>query len=107
MANSKSNEKTPSGEPPASAWAGSGAASAPSSYADVAGFTCIDHVAIAVRAGELESQVAAFRLLGFAEVHREDVLGGDQVREVLLRIGGGPNLIQLLEPLQATHRSRN
>jgi len=27
------------------------------------------------------------------------VLGGDQVREVLLRIGDGPNLIQLLEPL--------
>ena len=37
--------------------------------------------------------------MGFREVHREDVLGGDQVREVLLEIGGGPNLIQLLEPL--------
>jgi methylmalonyl-CoA/ethylmalonyl-CoA epimerase len=32
-------------------------------------------------------------------VHREDVLGADQVREVLLQVGGGPNLIQLLEPL--------
>ncbi|MBM3725543.1 MAG: glyoxalase [Acidobacteria bacterium] len=59
----------------------------------------IDHIAIAVPAGELEAQVAAYRRLGFLEVHREDVLGGDQVREVLLRIGGGPNLIQLLEPL--------
>jgi len=68
---------------------------------DVAGFTCVDHVAIAVRAGELESQLAAFKLLGFTEIHREDVLGGDQVREVLLQVGGGPNLIQLLEPLQA------
>jgi methylmalonyl-CoA/ethylmalonyl-CoA epimerase len=64
-------------------------------------FTCVDHVAIAVRAGDLEAQVAAYTLLGFTEIHREEVLGGDQVREVLLRIGGGPNLIQLLEPLQA------
>jgi methylmalonyl-CoA/ethylmalonyl-CoA epimerase len=68
---------------------------------DVAGFTCVDHVAIAVRAGELESQVNAYKLLGFTEVHREEVRGGDQVREVLLRIGDGPNLLQLLEPLQA------
>jgi methylmalonyl-CoA/ethylmalonyl-CoA epimerase len=29
------------------------------------------------------------------------VLGVDQVREALLRIGDGPNLIQLLEPLTA------
>jgi len=36
---------------------------------------------------------------GFSEVHREDVLGGDQVREVLLQVGNGPNLVQLLEPL--------
>jgi catechol 2,3-dioxygenase-like lactoylglutathione lyase family enzyme len=35
----------------------------------------------------------------FQEVHREDVLGGDQVREVLLQVGDGPNLVQLLEPL--------
>jgi methylmalonyl-CoA/ethylmalonyl-CoA epimerase len=39
--------------------------------------------------------------MGFTEIHREDVLGKDQVREVLLRIGEGPNLIQLLEPLTA------
>ena len=38
-------------------------------------------------------------MLGFREVHREEVLGGDQVREALLQIGDGPNLIQLLEPL--------
>jgi methylmalonyl-CoA/ethylmalonyl-CoA epimerase len=68
---------------------------------DVAGFLCVDHVAIAVRTGELEAQVNAFTLLGFTEVHREEVRGGDQVREVLLQIGSGPNLIQLLEPLQA------
>ena len=37
--------------------------------------------------------------MGFKEMHREDVLGGDQVREVLLRVGDGPNLVQLLEPL--------
>ena len=27
------------------------------------------------------------------------MLGGDQVCEVLLQVGGGPNLVQLLEPL--------
>jgi methylmalonyl-CoA/ethylmalonyl-CoA epimerase len=67
----------------------------------VPGFLFIDHVAIAVRPGELEMQVAAYKGLGFAEVHREDVLGTDQVREVLLQIGDGPNLVQVLEPLHA------
>ena len=65
----------------------------------VPGFLFVDHVAIAVKAGELEKQVAAYKLMGFTEIHREDVLGTDQVREVLLQIGAGPNLIQLLEPL--------
>lgn len=65
------------------------------------GIRFVDHVAIAVRQGELESQVEAYKLLGFREVHREEVYGRDQVREVLLRIGDGPNLIQLLEPLSA------
>jgi methylmalonyl-CoA/ethylmalonyl-CoA epimerase len=65
----------------------------------IPGFLFVDHVAIAVPRGELESQVAAYLLLGFREIHREDVLGGDQVREVLLEIGAGPNLMQLLEPL--------
>jgi len=54
---------------------------------------------VSVRAGELEPQVAAYKAMGFRELHREDVLGGDQVREVLLQVGDGPNLIQLLEPL--------
>lgn len=67
----------------------------------VPGFLFVDHVAVAVRPGELEAQVAAYQALGFREIHREDVLGGDQVREVLLQIGDGPNLIQLLEPLSA------
>jgi methylmalonyl-CoA/ethylmalonyl-CoA epimerase len=65
----------------------------------VTGFQFIDHVAIAVKRGELDSQVAGYKLLGFEEIHREEVLGTDQVRESLLRIGEGPNLIQLLEPL--------
>jgi methylmalonyl-CoA/ethylmalonyl-CoA epimerase len=68
---------------------------------DVGVFICIDHVAIAVRAGDLEPQVNAYKLMGFTEVHREEVGGVDRVREVLLRIGSGPNLVQLLEPLQA------
>jgi methylmalonyl-CoA/ethylmalonyl-CoA epimerase len=67
----------------------------------VPGILFVDHVAISVPGGALEAQVEAYRLLGFREVHREDVGGGDQVREVLLRIGEGPNLIQLLEPLSA------
>lgn len=67
----------------------------------VPGILFVDHLGIAVRAGELEGQVEAYKLLGFSEVHREEVRGTDQVREVLLRIGEGPNLIQLLEPLTA------
>jgi methylmalonyl-CoA/ethylmalonyl-CoA epimerase len=63
------------------------------------GFLFFDHVAVSVRAGELEAQVQAYRAMGFTEVHREEVLGTDQVREVLLRVGQGPNLVQLLEPL--------
>lgn len=65
----------------------------------VPGIRFVDHVAIAVKQGELEGQVNAYRLMGFEEIHREEVRGTDQVREVLLRIGEGPNLIQLLEPL--------
>ena len=67
----------------------------------IPGFLFLDHVAISVKPGELEAQVSAYRTLGFQEVHREDVLGRDQVREVLLQVGDGPNLVQLLEPLNA------
>ena len=65
----------------------------------IPGFLFFDHVAVSVRAGELEAQVAAYQAMGFRVLHREDVLGTDQVREVLLQVGDGPNLIQLLEPL--------
>lgn len=65
----------------------------------IPGISFVDHVAIAVRRGELDAQVSAYRLLGFREIHREDVLGTDQVREALLQIGDGPNLLQLIEPL--------
>lgn len=67
--------------------------------ADVPGFLFIDHVAVAVPPGELEAHVQAYRGIGFREIHREDVGGTDQVREVMLQIGDGPNLVQLLEPL--------
>ena len=67
----------------------------------IPGFLFFDHVAVSVRQGELEAQVAAYEAMGFTELHREDVLGTDQVREVLLRVGDGPNLVQLLEPLNA------
>jgi len=65
----------------------------------VPGIKFVDHVAIAVKQGELDGQVKAYSMIGFKEIHREEVLGGDQVREALLQIGDGPNLIQLLEPL--------
>lgn len=67
----------------------------------VPGVKFVDHVAIAVKQGELEGQVRAFEALGFKEIHREEVYGIDQVREALLQIGDGPNLMQLLEPLTA------
>ncbi len=66
---------------------------------DVPGILFVDHVAISVPQGSLDTQVQAYQLLGFRELHREEVKGTDQVREVLLQIGDGPNLIQLLEPL--------
>jgi methylmalonyl-CoA/ethylmalonyl-CoA epimerase len=68
----------------------------------IPGIQFVDHVAIAVKQGDLEGQVSAYKMLGFTEVHREDVLGTDQVREILFQIGEGPNLIQLLEPLNAS-----
>jgi methylmalonyl-CoA/ethylmalonyl-CoA epimerase len=68
---------------------------------NVPGFLFFDHVAISVKQGDLESQVKAYELLGFREIHREEVLGTDQVRESLLQIGDGPNLLQLVEPLRA------
>jgi methylmalonyl-CoA/ethylmalonyl-CoA epimerase len=64
-----------------------------------AGFEFVDHVAIAVPQGALDAQVEKYKALGFTELHREEVLGKHQVREVLLQVGAGPNLIQLLEPL--------
>lgn len=67
----------------------------------VPGWLGLDHVAIAVPAGELEAHVAAWRSVGFGEIHREEVRGTDQVREVLLAPAGADGLgaIQLLEPL--------
>jgi len=67
----------------------------------IPGFLFFDHVAVSVKRGELDAHVAAYKALGFTEVHREEVLGSDQVREVLLRVGDGPNLVQLIEPLSA------
>jgi len=59
----------------------------------------IDHVAISVPLGQMDTQIALYKQLGFEVVHEEEVYGGDQVREVLLRIGNSDNLIQLLQPL--------
>ena len=63
------------------------------------GFLYVDHIAIAVCNGELENHVKMYKQMGFKELHREEIEGTDQVREVLLKIGDSPNLIQLLEPL--------
>jgi methylmalonyl-CoA/ethylmalonyl-CoA epimerase len=74
--------------------------------ARVPGWVGLDHIAIAVPAGMLEDHVAAYRAAGFREIHREEVRGGDQVREVLLAAGdAGPDplgAVQLLEPLDAS-----
>jgi methylmalonyl-CoA/ethylmalonyl-CoA epimerase len=66
---------------------------------NVPGFLFFDHIAIAVRSGELDKQIEAYQLLGFREIHREEVYRGDQVREALLQVGSGPNLLQIIEPL--------
>lgn len=65
----------------------------------VPGIKFVDHIAIAVKYGDLDNQVRAYESLGFREIHREEISGYDQVREALLAIGDGSNLIQLLEPL--------
>ncbi len=58
------------------------------------GLLGIHHFALAVPVDQLESQVEAYKSLGFQELHREDVLGSDQVREVLLHPA-----LQILSPL--------
>jgi len=68
---------------------------------ELPGFLFVDHIAIAVPPGTLDAQVSAYGLLGFKEIHREEIGGGDHVREALLRIGESPNLIQLIEPMSA------
>jgi methylmalonyl-CoA/ethylmalonyl-CoA epimerase len=60
------------------------------------GFLFVDHIAIAVCAGELEAQLKMYLQMGFRELHREEMGGTDQVLEVLLQIGERKNLIQLL-----------
>jgi len=65
------------------------------------GFLYVDHIAIAVCNGELENHVKMYKQIGFTELHREKIEGTDQVKEVLLKIGDSPNLIQLLEPLSS------
>ena len=59
----------------------------------------IDHVAIAVPAGQMEAQIKVYEKLGFTVIHEEKVLGTDQVHEVMLRVGDSGNMIQLLAPL--------
>ena len=66
--------------------------------AAVPGFMFVDHVAISVPQGDLDGQVSAYEMLGFQVQHREEVPAPHLVREVLLKVGDGPNLIQLLEP---------
>ena len=73
--------------------------SAADALPELPGFLFIDHFAVSVLPGELERQVEAYSLMGFKEVHREEILGKDQVREVLMRIGNSQNLLQLVEPV--------
>ena len=73
-----------------------------STISKIPGFLFIDHIAISVCAGELEIQVKNYQKMGFRILHREEIFGSDQVREVLLQIGESPNLIQLVEPLNSS-----
>ena len=68
---------------------------------ELPGFIHVDHIAIAVCKGEMENHVKMYKQIGFKELHREEIEGSDQVREVLLKIGESPNLIQLLEPMSS------
>jgi methylmalonyl-CoA epimerase (EC 5.1.99.1) len=61
------------------------------STTELPGFLFVDHIAIAVCAGELEAQLKMYLLMGFRELHREEMGGTDQVREVLLQIGESQN----------------
>ena len=68
---------------------------------ELPGFIYVDHIAIAVCKGEMENHVKMYKQIGFKELHREEIEGSDQVREVLHKIGESPNLIQLLEPMSS------
>ena len=70
-----------------------------STITEIPGFLFIDHIAISVCSGELEYQIKNYQLMGFRILHREEILGTDMVREVLMQIGESPNLIQLVEPI--------
>ena len=49
------------------------------STTELPGFLFVDHIAIAVCAGELEAQLKMYLLMGFRELHREEMGGTDQV----------------------------
>ena len=54
------------------------------------GFLYVDHIAISECKGELENHVKMYEQIGFKVIHREEIEGTDQVREVLLKIGESP-----------------
>ena len=66
----------------------------------VPGIKFVDHVAIAVKQGELDRQVEAYEMLGFHEVHREEVLlepltADSPVQKLIERNGGRGGLAHL------------
>ena len=61
----------------------------PDDLKNVPGIKFVDHIAISVKQGELDAQVKAYELMGFRELHREEVHGTYMVREALLKIGDG------------------
>lgn len=66
---------------------------------ELPGFMFIDHVAFTVPQGDLDKMVEAYSKIGFQCIHREQVLGTNQVDEALLQIGDGTNKLQLVSPL--------
>jgi len=56
------------------------------STTELPGFLFVDHIAIAVCAGELEAQLKMYLLMGFRELHREEMGGTDQVRKFCFKL---------------------
>lgn len=58
----------------------------------VPGIKFVDHVAIAVKPGELDGQIKAYEMLGFREVHREECAEAIRCAKLCCRSAMAPTL---------------